>query len=244
MKKFYATTANKPEKWMIIICGPNGAGKSTFYETFLKNDPFLGKVDFINLDVEAALLSDENNTIEDVMIDAGRNIKNKITEKLQSTETFIYETTSAGRSQFKFMEQAHQLGFKIASVFIGLSSAQLSMLRVKERVENGGHDVPTDIIERRFPNVMKNFPEMLKLSDVSVAFDNSHKTPYQLIFMMDRRKLWVFHSYPKWLEAALKDRKTSKKIVRITKEEVDQMSKEKIEGMTKKILNTFNEKIK
>jgi predicted ABC-type ATPase len=142
------------------------------------------------------------------------------------------------------MEQARERGFKIASVFIGLSSAKLSLLRVKERAENGGHDVPSDIVERRFPNVMKNFPEMLKRSDVSVAFDNSYKAPYKLIFMMDRRKLWIFHSYPKWLENALKDRKTNKSIVHITKEEVDQMSTEKIRDMTQKILDSFNEKSK
>ena len=240
MKKFYANTPNETEKWMIVICGPNGAGKSTLYENFLKSDPFLGKAEFINLDVEAALLSDENKTLEDVMMDAGRNIKGKIAEKLQGTETFIYETTSAGRSQFKFMDQAREHGFKIASVFIGLSSAKLSLLRVKERVENGGHDVPEDIIERRFPNVMKNFPEMLKRSDVSVAFDNSYKAPYKLIFMMDRRKLFVFHSYPKWLEKALQNRKTSRKIVHITKEEVSQMSAEKIMEMSKQILDSFN----
>ena len=232
------------EKWMIVIYGPNGAGKSTFYDNFLKNDPFFKKVDFINLDVEAAQLSEEGQTPDDVMFEAGRNIKNKITEKLKNRETFIYETTSAGRSHFKIMEKARELDFKIASVFIGLSSAKLSLLRVKERVSNGGHNVPPETIERRFPNVMKNFPEMLKLSDVSVAFDNSGKNPYKLIFMMDRRKLFVFHSYPKWLEKALQNRKTRKEIVHVTKEEVNQMSAKKIESMTKKVLDTLNENTK
>lgn len=232
------------EKWMIVIYGPNGAGKSTFYDNFLKNDPFLKKVDFINLDVEAAKLSDENQGPEDVMLEAGRNIKSRLDERMEKHESFIYETTSAGRSHFKIMKKASALGFKIASVFIGLSSAKLSLLRVKERVNNGGHDVSPEIVERRFPNVMKNFPEMLKLSDVSVAFDNSGKNPYKLIFMMDRRKLFVFHSYPKWLDTALKDRKTRKKIVHVTKEELDQMSAQKIDIMTKKVFDALNENIK
>jgi len=232
------------DTWMIVICGPNGAGKSTFYENFLKDDPFFKKVDFINLDVEAAQLAVGDLSPDDVMIDAGRNIKNKIAEKMKNRETFIYETTSAGRSHFKFMREAQAAGFKIASIFIGLSSSKLSLLRVKERVSNGGHDVDADVIERRFPHIMKNFPEMLKISDVSVAFDNSRKTPYQLIFMMDRRKLFVFHSYPKWLDNALKDRKTRKEIVHVTKEEVTQMNSEKMQSVAQKVFDALNDKTK
>lgn len=232
------------DTWMIVIYGPNGAGKSTFYENFLKNDPFFKKVDFVNLDVEAAKLSGGKSEPDEVMIDAARNIKNRITEKIEKRETFIYETTSAGRSHFKFIKQARELGYKVASIFIGLSSPDLSLLRVKGRVENGGHNVPPEVIERRFPNIMKNFPEMLKISDISVAFDNSRQIPYQLIFMMDRRKLLVFHSYPQWLENALKGRRTRKEIVHITKEEVSQMSSEKMQNIAKKVFDALNDKTK
>lgn len=229
------------QPWMIVICGPNGAGKSTFYDNFLKDDPFFKKVDFINLDIEAARLSDDNNTVDDVMFEAGRNIKDRLADRMKNHETFIYETTSAGRSHFKIIKQARELGFKVASVFIGLSSSKLSLLRVKERVNNGGHDVPPDVIEHRFPNVMNNFPEMLKLSDISVAYDNSGKDPYKLIFMMDTRKLFVFHSYPKWLDSALKGRKTRKEIVHVTKEEINQMSPNKIQNMVKKVFSALNQ---
>lgn len=232
------------EKWMIVIYGPNGAGKSTFYENFLKTDPFFKEVDFINLDVEAAKLSGGNQSPEDVMLEAGRNIKSRLDERMEKHESFIYETTSAGRSHFKIMKKASALGFKIASVFIGLSSAKLSLLRVKERVNNGGHDVSPEVIERRFPHVMKNFPEMLRLSDIAVAYNNSGKNPYQLIFMMDRRKLFVFHSYPKWLDSALKGRKTRKKIVHITKEKVSEMDAKKIENITETVLGLLNQKAK
>ena len=230
--------------WMVVIYGPNGAGKSTFYENFLKNDPFFKKVDFVNLDVEAAKLSGGTSDPDEVMLEAGRNIKNRIAEKMQKRETFIYETTSAGRSHFKFIKQAHELGYKVASIFIGLSSSELSLLRVKGRVENGGHDVPPEVIERRFPNIMKNFPEMLKISDISVAFDNSKKIPYELIFMMDNHKLLVFRSYPKWLNLALKDRKTRKEIVHVTKDEVAHMSSEKMQSVVKKVFDALNSKTK
>ena len=205
--------------WMIVLCGPNGAGKSTFYENFLKNDPFFKKAEFLNLDNEAAELAGTHGDVNLVMLEAGRNIRERLHEKMRKHESFIYETTGAGRTHLRLIAHAQEEGFKVVSVFIGLSSAQLSLLRVKGRVENGGHDVPVEDIERRFPNIMKNFPEMLKLSDFSVAFDNSKKSPYELIFMMDERKLMVFHSYPRWLNSALKGRQTSKEMVHITKED-------------------------
>lgn len=228
------------EAWMIVIYGPNGAGKSTFYDSVLKNDPFFKKADFVNLDIEAARLAGENGNPDDVMFEAGRNIYGKLDEKLKKHETFIYETTSSGRAHLRLIEKARNQNFKVASIFIGLSSVTLSMLRVKARVNNGGHNVPPDVIERRFPNILKNFPDMLKVSDISLAFDNSKKTPYELIFMMDERKLLVFHTYPQWMKTALKGRKTHKEVVHITKEEFSQMSPKKIAGITNKVFKLLN----
>ena len=69
---------------MIVICGPNGAGKSTFYEKFFKPDPFFKNVDFVNLDIEAARLAGENGDVNEVMLDAGRNIRNTLKEKMKA----------------------------------------------------------------------------------------------------------------------------------------------------------------
>ncbi|MBR5482480.1 MAG: AAA family ATPase [Alphaproteobacteria bacterium] len=231
----------KAKPWMIVIAGPNGAGKSTFYDQVLKDDPFFKKAEFINLDNEAKELAGEDGDVNDFMFEAGRNIRNRLREKMEKKQTFIYETTASGRTHLKLIEMAKEEGFNIASIFIGLSSAHLSYLRVQQRVRNGGHDVATDDIERRFPNIMKRFPDMLRLSDVSMAFDNSKKTPYELIFMMDERKLLVFHTYPKWMNTALKGRKTRKDMVHITKEDFLSMNDKKRMDMTKRIFKSLEE---
>ena len=80
---------------------------------------------------------------------------------------------------------------------------------------------------------------MLKVSDISLAFDNSKKSAYELIFMMDERKLLVFHSYPRWLNTALKGRRTSKEMIHITKEDFVHMKQDKITKMTQRIFKTL-----
>ena len=217
-------------KWMVIIAGPNGAGKSTFYEKVLKGDPLLKKAPSINMDNIAKEIANGDDPNKH-LVDAGKIVIGELEKKLKSKKSFIYETTSSGRLHLKYMDRAKKAGFKIATIFIGLSSVELSHLRVQQRVREGGHNVPAEDIERRYPNIIKNFPEMLKRSDVSAVFDNSGKTPFKLIFLMDESKLFIFRSYPKWVEGSLKERKTSKEIIRITSDKLKKMTPERISNM-------------
>lgn len=217
-------------KWMVIIAGPNGAGKSTFYEKVLKVDPLLKKAPSINMDNIAKEIANGDDPNKH-LVDAGKIVIGELEKKLKSKKSFIYETTSSGRLHLKYMDRAKKAGFKIATIFIGLSSVELSHLRVQQRVREGGHNVPAEDIERRYPNIIKNFPEMLKRSDVSAVFDNSSKTPFKLIFLMDESKLFIFRSYPKWVEGSLKERKTSKEIIRITSDRLKKMTPERISNM-------------
>lgn len=204
------------QPWMIIIAGPNGAGKSTFYEDILKSDPLFKKAEFINLDVLAAQMAGKGRDPNDFMFSAGKIISNRLQERIEKKRSFIYETTSSGRTHLKVMEEAKKRNFKIATIFIGLSKVEISHLRVQQRVREGGHDVPPEDIDRRYAKVIKNFPDMLKYSDVSAVFDNSGKHPFKLIFLMDERQFFIFHKYPRWLENSMKERKTSKDMFHIT----------------------------
>ncbi|MBP5215321.1 MAG: AAA family ATPase [Alphaproteobacteria bacterium] len=226
--------------WMIVVCGPNGAGKSTFYRDILSEDPFVKNAEFINLDNEAAEMAEKSGkSVDEVMNEAGRKIIRRIDEKLENRQTFIYETTSSGRAHLNIMKKAKEHNFDIATVFIGLSSADLSVFRVKQRFMNGGHDVPIETIERRFPKIMNNFPDVLKVSDLSLAFDNSMESPFELIFIMDEKNLLIFQDYPQWLESALKGRKTSKEIIHISKEDIDFSNKENISILTERIFGVL-----
>lgn len=198
---------------MVIIAGPNGAGKSTFYDKIIKDDPLMKNAPFINLDNIAKDISAPDQDPNDNIISAGKITYEEVEKHIANQRSFVYETTSSGKVHLRFMEQARQQNFKIATIFIGLSDPLLSYWRVQSRVTNGGHNVPYEDIMRRYPKIMKNFPEMLKRSDIAAVFDNSSGEPYKLIFLMDDKAFRIFYQYPSWLAESIKERKTRKDLV-------------------------------
>lgn len=146
-----------PAPWMIILAGPNGAGKSTFYDMAFKNDPFLKDAAFINLDNLAKSMTKEGEDPNQYMLSAGKLIVDEIQQQISNKKTFIYETTSSGKVHLRFMDEAKAQGFRIATVFIGLSNVSLSFLRVKNRVFNGGHDVSFEDIVAATQRLLKTF---------------------------------------------------------------------------------------
>ncbi len=95
----------------------------------------------------------------------------------------------------------------------------MSHLRVQKRVNEGGHSVDAKDIERRFPRVISNFPDMLARSDLAAVFDNSGRDPFKLIFLMDKYYFRIFYKYPRWLDNALKGRKTRKEFTFVNKKD-------------------------
>ena len=233
--------------WMVVIAGPNGAGKSTFYELVLKDDPLMKNAPFINLDNIAKDISDPYEDPNNNMLTAGKITFEEVEKNIENRQSFVYETTSSGRVHLRFMDAARSKGFKIATVFIGLSSQRLSYMRVQQRVSAGGHDVPATDVNRRYPKIMKNFPDMLKRSDIAAVFDNSSSQPFKLIFLMDDKAFRIFYKYPRWLENSIKERKTSKDMIimrnasavhRLNDEELRQISDMALDAVTQKGKNT------
>ena len=71
--------------------------------------------------------------------------------------------------------------------YLWISSASLSASRVKARVKMGGHNVPRQIIYRRYnKSVINLFTIYEPLCDNSYLFDNSHEIPI-LIFEREGR---------------------------------------------------------
>jgi predicted ABC-type ATPase len=76
-------------------------------------------------------------------------------------------------AKLEFLKECQSNGYTVSLVFIGLESAELSLGRVIQRVERGGHDVPDAKIEARFPRTFDNLREALTFVDEALLFDNS-----------------------------------------------------------------------
>lgn len=137
---------------LYIIGGCNGAGKTTASYTVLPD--ILDCKEFVNADEIAHGLSPFNPT--DVAIEAGRLMLQRIEELLVREESFSIETTLASRSYINLVRRAHAKGYMVTLLFFWLNSPELAIQRVAERVSKGGHDIPEDIVRRRYISGIRN----------------------------------------------------------------------------------------
>ena len=157
-------------KNLYIISGCNGAGKTTASYTVLPE--ILGCKEFVNADEIARGLSPFNAA--SVAIEAGRLMLQRIEDLLTRDESFSIETTLATRSYVKLVQRAKKQGYRVSLLYFWLSSPELAMRRVAERVSKGGHDIPKSTITRRYASGIKNlFKLFVPLVDYWAVFDNS-----------------------------------------------------------------------
>lgn len=65
--------------------------------------------------------------------------------------------------------------------FLQLPSSEMAVARVRQRVAAGGHNVPEEVIRRRFDAGLRNFEQLYKpLVDEWVLYDNSGEGPIRL----------------------------------------------------------------
>jgi predicted ABC-type ATPase len=69
--------------------------------------------------------------------------------------------------------ELQQAGYYVTLIFVGLATPAISALRVLQRWEEGGHNVPLEKIEQRFPRTQKAIGNAAPISDMTLMFDNS-----------------------------------------------------------------------
>jgi predicted ABC-type ATPase len=161
-------TSAKPV--VIGVAGPNGAGKSTAAPHLLRDA--LAVREFVNADTIAAGLSAFRP--EAVAIAAGRIMLARMRALAGAREDFAFETTLATRSFAPWLARLRRNGYHAHLLFLWLRSPELAISRVAERVRLGGHDVPVDVIRRRYRAGLVNFFRLYQpLANSWELFDNS-----------------------------------------------------------------------
>lgn len=157
-------------KTLYIIAGPNGAGKTTAAKTLL---PDLWQCrEFVNADEIARGLSPFNP--ESVAVAAGKLMLRRVYALLEGSESFSIETTLATRSYIELVRRAHERGFRVTLLFFWLESPEMARLRVAQRVEQGGHFIPDEVISRRYQRGVRNLFELfIPAVDEWMIYDNS-----------------------------------------------------------------------
>lgn len=159
---------------LIVIGGPNGAGKTTAAMAVLPDA--LSLVEFLNADEIAKGLSPLNPSSVDIQ--AGRLLLERAHYFLEKGISFGFESTLSASTPIKLMKAAKEKGYQVVLLYFWLSSPQLSMERIRQRVSKGGHHIPDEVVVRRYERSMDNLRrKYLPLADVWMVFDNSNDNP-------------------------------------------------------------------
>ena len=157
-------------KTLYIIAGCNGAGKTTASYTILPE--IWHCQEFVNADEIARGLSPLNPN--SMAVQAGRIMLQRIEELLKQGVSFSIETTLATRSYVQLVKRAQAKGYTVNLLFFWLESPEMAVQRVAKRVKEGGHDIPEDVIYRRYKLGICNFFNLYKDAvDMWTLVDNA-----------------------------------------------------------------------
>lgn len=167
-------SGNRHLQRIVIIAGPNGAGKTLFARLFLAHGS--GQLDFINADLIARGLSPLAPEL--AAIQAGKAMLREIASRVAQGQSFALETTLSGLNYARAIPRWRALGYYVSLVFLRLPTPDLAVARVKARAAQGGHDLPEDVIRRRFDAGWRNFKNIYKqLADSWILYDNAGQAP-------------------------------------------------------------------
>ena len=184
---------------LYIIAGPNGAGKTTFAKEFL---PHYAKCsNFVNADLIAAGLSPFSPST--VSIKAGKLLLAEIDNFISHKVDFAFETTLAGKTYVNLIKEAKSKGYFIHIFFLWIPNDHLAKERIKQRVRQGGHNVPDVDVERRLSRSLKNFFGLYKvLADSWEIFDNSYIEPKPVVkFNEEGLQISDKELYQQWVKS-------------------------------------------
>lgn len=189
---------NPKQLW--LLAGGNGAGKSTFYSQFLKSKGIV----FVNADLIAKDRWPDDP--EAKSYEASKVAEALREQLLREGASFCFETVFSHPSKIDFVAEAKAQGYQIILVFIHVESVELNLVRISQRVKEGGHNVPADKVASRIERTLTNVRQTIPLCDYVQILDNSSlERPYQKVAQMEGGVVKPFQKpLPEWASTLLK----------------------------------------
>lgn len=179
---------------IFIFGGCNGSGKTTIANTILST---FSNVEFVNADIIAAQLNPNN--VDAAAIQASRLMIERLNTLSLKRANFAFETTLAARTFAKFLRDCQTEGYRINLIYVWLESVELAINRVKKRVKSGGHDIPVEVIRRRYERGKNNLTQLyLPLANRFQAYDNSTTDSSLIAYRSNLEQGVVIIKQDKW----------------------------------------------
>jgi predicted ABC-type ATPase len=179
---------------IVIIGGPNDANKTTAAPLLVQR--CLHIREFVNADEIARGLSPLDP--ERPALAAGRLMLERMRELVRTRQSFAFETTCAGRAYLPILKQCKADGWRVTLVYLWLPSPQDAVDRVARRVRQRGHNIPSDVVVRRYWAGLSNMRLLyLPLAGAAAIYDNSDGQGTLIAERSENNSLFV-HDADRW----------------------------------------------
>ncbi len=132
----------------LIIAGPNGAGKTSFAHEYLTAER--PSFTFTNADEIARAIATTGLSRAQIDFAAARTMLDQIETLIAANADLGVETTLASLTYAAKIPAWRRAGYRVVLFYLRLPNAEASIARVARRVAAGGHDIPEEVIRRRF----------------------------------------------------------------------------------------------
>ena len=185
---------------LFLLAGPNGSGKSTLQRFLARRFPAIGDLEFVNADDIAKSLPGPDSP--ERAREAQKKADARRAELIAAGKSFCTETVFSHKSRVELIREAKSAGFTVYLVAVCVESPALAEIRVQQRVQRHGHDVPSDRIHERYPKTLRNLAEAARMADCTLVFDNSRVNSMPLLVFAAGMGHIVYESngIPSWAE--------------------------------------------
>lgn len=157
---------------IFVLAGVNGAGKSSIGGAFIRAN----HRDFFNPDDAARRIRKTTGaSIEDANATAWQEGKLRLESAIESHSSFAFESTLGGNTIPRLLREAAESGLQVIVWFVGLSTPEQHIARVRSRVASGGHDIPEEMIRQRWIGSRRNVIALMPYLTELRVFDNSEE---------------------------------------------------------------------
>ena len=168
---------SKTKPVFYLLAGPNGAGKSTLYRALVLAGTIPVAAEFVNADLHEAEHLQHIADPEQRSEQARQWADSRRAELLQAGQSFVSETVFSHESKLALIQEAQTKGFFVMLLVVALDQPKRLLVRVAQRIAEGGHAVPAERILARYPRTLANLNQAVRLADAAILYDSADVTP-------------------------------------------------------------------
>lgn len=104
---------------------------------------------------------------------------------LSARKSFTFETVMSAPDKVDLLQKAQACGYRTYLYYIATEDPAINVQRVKNRVADGGHDVPEDKIIGRYARSLGLLSNAIRYANRAFLFDTSSPTPWYFAEITD-----------------------------------------------------------